>query len=195
MRKLFGGREMKMEIVKDSPAQDVRAQSVIETDRFVMRPPRRSDAGLLNMYDSDIRVARNSRSLPHPMPPGATEAFVARALKPETLEKVWILDGSAHGLSEVLGVISLKPLDRDQCEVAFWVAPSFWGTGLARAALKAMVAANPLGSRTMFAEIFQDNQASARVVTAAGFEYIGDAETYCVSRGAQVPTWTYLRKL
>ena len=193
---------MKMETVKDRAAQAVLgtvegvvAQPVIETDRFVMRPPRLSDAGLLNMYASDIRVARNSRSLPHPMPPGATEAFVARALKPETREKVWILDGSAHGLSEVIGVISLKPLDRDQCEVAFWVAPSFWGTGLARTALKALVEANPLGAKTLFAEIFQDNQASARVVTAAGFDYIGDAETYSVARGAQVPTWTYLRKL
>ncbi|MBU2890768.1 GNAT family protein [Celeribacter halophilus] len=189
---------MKMDIVKDRSAQPVTeaaAQQVIETDRFVMRAPRLSDAGLLNMYASDSRVARNSRSLPHPMPPGATEAFVARAIKADAPEKVWILDGSDYGLSEVLGVISLKPLDRDQCEVAFWVAPSFWGTGLARTALKAMVAANPLGSKTMFAEIFQDNQASARVVTAAGFEYIGDAETYCVARGAQVPTWTYLRKL
>ncbi|WP_245781120.1 GNAT family N-acetyltransferase [Celeribacter neptunius] len=182
-------------MVKDLEAQAVIEQPVIETDRFVLRAPRRSDVGLLNMYASDKRVARNSRSLPHPMPPGATEAFVNRALKPEATEKVWILDGSDHGLSEVLGVISLKPLDRDQSEVAFWVAPSFWGTGLARAALRALVEANPTGAKTMFAEIFQDNQASARVVTAAGFEYIGDAETYSVSRGAHVPTWTYLRKL
>jgi len=47
----------------------------------------------------------------------------------------------------------------------------------------------------MFAEIFQDNPASARVVTAAGFEYIGDAETFSVARNTLVPTWTYLRKL
>lgn len=184
---------MNMEIVQE--AQENVDQIVIETDRFVLRAPKHSDAGLLSLYAGDERVARNSRSLPHPMPPGATEAFIERALKVNTDEKVWILDGSAHGLSEVLGVISLKPLDRDQCEAAFWVAPSFWGTGLARAALAAMVKANPLKSKTMFAEIFQDNQASARVVTAAGFEYIGDAETFSVARGAHVPTWTYICKL
>ncbi|WP_052453214.1 GNAT family N-acetyltransferase [Celeribacter indicus] len=182
-----------MQVLTEAPERP--AQQVIETERFVLRPPRTSDAGLLSMYAGDLRVARNSRSLPHPMPPGATEAFVARALKPETEEKVWILDGSDHGLSEVLGVISLKPLDRDQCEVAFWVGPSFWGTGLARTALRAIVEANPLACKTMFAAIFQDNQASARVVTACGFAYIGDAEAYSVSRGAHVPTWTYLRKL
>ncbi len=184
---------MKMDLVQDNI--ETGAQAVIETDRFVLRPPRISDTGLLSFYAADERVARNSRSLPHPLPPGATDAFIARALKADSPEKVWILDGSAHGLSEVLGVISLKPLDRGQSEVAFWVAPSFWGTGLARTALKAMVEANPTQAKTMFAEIFQDNQASARVVTAAGFEYIGDAESYSVARGARVPTWTYLRKL
>lgn len=184
-----------MNMVMMQDVVELTRQPVIETNRFVLRPPRGSDAGLLALYASDARVARNSRSIPHPMPPGATEAFVTRALKPETEEKVWILDGSGHGLSEVLGVISLKPLDRAQSEVAFWVAPSFWGTGLARAALTAMVEANPLNSKTMFAEIFQDNQSSARVVTAAGFDYIGDAESFSVARGGHVPTWTYLRKL
>ena len=48
---------------------------------------------------------------------------------------------------------------------------------------------------TMFASVFQDNPASAKVLTNCGFDYIGDAESYSVARGSQVPTWTYLRKL
>lgn len=171
------------------------AQAVIETDRFTLRPPRTSDEGLLAFYAADKRVAEATRSIPHPLPPGSTAAFLERVQKAGSEQKVWILDGAAHGLSEVLGVIALKPLDRDQCEVAFWVAPSFWGTGLARTAVKAMVDANPLSAKTMFASIFQDSQASARVVTFAGFEYIGDAEAYAVSRDTVVPTWTYIRKL
>lgn len=171
------------------------AQAVIETDRFTLRPPRMSDKGLLALYAGDKRVANATRSIPHPLPPGATEAFITRTLAPEAEEKSWVLDGAVQGLSEVLGVITLKPLDRDQCEVSFWVAPSFWGTGLARTALGAIVEANPLKAKTMFASIFQDNQASARVVTACGFEYLGDAEAYSVSRGKTSPTWTYTRKL
>jgi len=42
--------------------------------------------------------------------------------------------------------------------------------------------------------VFQDNPASARVLTNCGFEYIGDAEAFSVARNAKVPTWTYLRK-
>ncbi|MBU2934921.1 MULTISPECIES: GNAT family N-acetyltransferase [Pacificibacter] len=170
-------------------------QDTIEADRFTLRGPKSSDVGLLSLYASDKRVANASRSLPHPLPPGATEAFIARSLDPAVPLHTFIIDGEAAGLSEVLGVMQLKPLERDQSEVSFWVAPSFWGTGIASSALKALVAANPLGDKTMFAEIFQDNQASARVVTNAGFEYLGDAETFSVSRGARVPTWTYVCKL
>jgi RimJ/RimL family protein N-acetyltransferase len=105
------------------------------------------------------------------------------------------MDGVASGLAEVLGVISLKKMDRGQSEVAFWVAPAFWNLGIASEAVMALIAANPQGNSTMFAEAFQDNPGSARVLTNAGFGYLGDAESFSVARNARVPTWTYVRKL
>ncbi len=167
----------------------------IEAERFILRPVRRSDTGLLALHMGDRRVAEATRSIPHPLPPGAAEAYVARAQAKERNEDLWVMDGSANGLAEVLGVVWLKPMDRDQSEINFWVAPAFWNTGLASEAVRAMVEANPHDARTMFAEVFQDNPASARVVTNAGFEYLGDAEAFSVARGVTVPTWTYVRKL
>jgi RimJ/RimL family protein N-acetyltransferase len=86
-------------------------------------------------------------------------------------------------------------MDRGQSEVGFWVAPQMWNTGIASDAVRALVAANPLNDRTYFAEVFQDNPGSARVLTNCGFEYLGDAETFSVARNARVPTWTYIRKM
>jgi RimJ/RimL family protein N-acetyltransferase len=174
---------------------DQGANAQIVTDRFILRVPRTSDVGLLGLYASDERVAKASRSIPFPLPPGATEAFLQRCMHPDQSKLTWVMDGAENGLSEVLGLISLKPIEREQCEVTFWVAPAFWGTGIASAAVNAIVDANPLGVKTIFAEIFQDNQASARVVTNAGFAYLGDAETFSIARGARVPTWTYVRKI
>jgi RimJ/RimL family protein N-acetyltransferase len=105
------------------------------------------------------------------------------------------MDGAAHGLSEVLGLVGLERMDRDQSEIGYWVAPALWNTGLASEAVQAMVAANPHKSKTLFAEVFQDNPASAHVLTRAGFDYIGDAEAFSVARNAKVPTWTYVRKM
>lgn len=169
-------------------------QPVIETERLILRPLRRSDAGLLELYGSDERVARMTRTIPHPLPPGAIESFIARSLADEREEDVWVLDGSGNGLSELLGIISLERMDREQSEVSYWVAPAFWNTGLASEAVRALVEANPQENRTMFACVFQDNPVSARVLTNAGFEYLGDAEAYSVARAATVPTWTYLKR-
>lgn len=169
-------------------------QPVIETERFDLRPLRRSDKGLIELYWSDERVARMTTSIPHPLPPGLVEGFIARAMSEDRNEDVWAMDGTKSGGSELKGLISLNRLDRNQSEVGYWVAPIYWNTGLASEAVEALVQANPLGSNAMFASVFQDNPASARVLIHCGFEYLGDAESFSVARDTTVPTWTYSRK-
>ena len=173
----------------------IPAQTVVETERFVLRPLRHADAGLLAIYTADKRVAEATRSIPHPLPPGVTEAFIARSLSDKRAEDVWVMDGTAQGLAEVLGLVSLTRMDRAQSEIGYWVAPAFWNTGFASEAVRAMVSANPHQSRTIFAEVFQDNPVSARVLTNGGFQYLGDAEAFSVARNAKVATWTYLRRI
>ena len=173
----------------------ILAQPVIEAGRFTLRPLRRSDAGLMSLYTADKRLAEGTRTIPHPLPPGATEAYIARALTEKRPEDVWVMDGSAHGLAEVLGVVSLSHMERAQSEIKYWVAPAFWNTGLASEAVAAMVAANPHKARTLFAEVFQDNTGSARVLTNCGFDYLGDTEAFSVARNTMVPTWTYVKKI
>lgn len=168
---------------------------VMPSERLTLRPVCRSDAGLFAMYAGDARVATATRSIPHPLPPGTAEAFVARAMTPGREEDIWVMDGTIVGLPEVLGVISLKRMDRAQSEIGYWVAPAFWNTGLASEAVRVLVETNPQNNRTIFAEAFQDNPGSARVLTNCGFDYLGDAQAFCVARKALVPTWTYLKKM
>ena len=173
----------------------VPPEGSIPAGRLLLRPVRKSDAGLFALYMGDRRVAEGTQTIPHPLPPGAAEAHVARLIAGSGPEQAWVMDASATGLAEVLGVIALKAMDRGQSEVSYWVAPAFWNAGFASEAVHALVQANPLASRTIFAEVFQDNPGSARVLTNCGFEYIGDAESFSVARNARVQTWTYLKKL
>jgi RimJ/RimL family protein N-acetyltransferase len=177
--------------------EPLSGQPVIETDRLVLRPLQRSDKGMLQLYAGDARVARMTTSIPHPLPPGAEDAFIDRALSEKRREDVWALDGTRSGLGELVGVIGLERMEdaARQSEVGYWVAPAFWNTGLASEAVTALLAANPHGAATVFASVFQDNPVSARVLTNAGFEYLGDAEAFSVARGARVPTWTYLKRV
>jgi RimJ/RimL family protein N-acetyltransferase len=180
---------MKVDPIRTEPL------GAITTGRFVLRPVRRSDAGLFALYAGDRRVAEATPLIPHPLPPGAAEAFVARAAREGGDEDTWVMDGMLSGLPEVLGVVSLRKMDRGQSEISFWVAPAFWNIGIASEAVTALVAANPQVNKTIFAQVFQDNPGSARVLAHAGFEYLGDAESFCVARGVNVPTWTYVRKV
>lgn len=171
------------------------SQAIIPTTRFTLRPLRPSDAGMIAHYTADRRVAEGTRAIPHPLPHGASENFVARALADDRQEDVWAIDGSQSKLSELLGIVSLTRMEGDQSELGFWVGAGFWNTGFATEAVAALVSANPHGARTLFAEAFQDNAGSARVLTNCGFVYLGDAESWSLARNGRVPTWTYLRKM
>ncbi|NIZ09927.1 GNAT family N-acetyltransferase [Pseudooceanicola sp. HF7] len=170
-------------------------QAVIKAENLELRPLRISDAGLIGLYSSDLRVASMTTSIPHPLPPGTTEAFIDRAMQPNRREVIWAMDATCVGGAELKGIISLKRLDEAQSEIGYWVAPAWWNGNVASAAVTALVAANPLKDRSIFASVFQDNPGAARVLTKNGFEYVGDAETFSVARGAKVATWTYIKKL
>ncbi|MEP1586137.1 MAG: GNAT family N-acetyltransferase, partial [Tateyamaria sp.] len=111
--------------------EKIVTQPMIETERFVLRPLRKSDKGLIELYWSDVRVARMTTSIPHPVPPGMSEAYVTRAMEDNRDADVWAMDGLKSGGAEVMGLISLERMDRNQSEIAYWVAPPFWNTGLA----------------------------------------------------------------
>ena len=151
--------------------------------------------GLVAMYASDKRMAEMTRAIPHPLPPGAVEAMIARAAEPDRKQDVWAIDGKGSGLAEVVGLISLERMDRDQSEISYWIAPQLWNAGLATEAVGTLIAANPQNAAQIYAEVFQDNPGSARVLTNCGFDYLGDAEAWSVARGKTVTTWTYALKI
>ena len=99
--------------------KEIVNQPVIEKDRFMLRPIRESDLGLIKLYASDKRVALMTSSIPHPLPPGMIEAFVSRAMRENREEDIWVMDGLQVGGSEVMGVIGLERLERNQSEISY----------------------------------------------------------------------------
>ncbi len=153
-----------------------------------------ADAAVIHLYASDLRVARMTTSIPHPNPPGSAEAFVARVRGAGARETVWALDTGADDENGLIGLISLKLRAAGEAEVGYWVAPAFWNAGYAGEAVEAVVQeAERQGLAALTASVFQDNLASARVLTRAGFAYVGEGEAHSVARGAMVPTFLYRR--
>ncbi len=174
----------------------VRIQPEIATPRLRLRRLRGADSGLIALHSSDPRVARMTTSIPHPYPPGLAETFVERALSPSVAETVWALDAGEDDENGLIGLISLKPQADGEAEIGYWVAPAFWGTGFASEAVEALASwADANGLRALTAQVFQDNAASIKVLTRAGFAYEGEGEVHALARASMVPTFRYRRYL
>jgi RimJ/RimL family protein N-acetyltransferase len=173
----------------------ITRQSTIPADRISLRPFRTSDAMLVAQYANDKRVAQMTTSIPFPLSYEAAQEFVSRSCARDRSEDVWVIDGSISGISALLGVVSLKYLDRDQSEIGYWMAPAFWNQGYASEAVNALLEANPHANQSVVASVFHDNIASAWVLTTTGFALLGEAEAFSLARGQHVPTWTYLKTL
>lgn len=164
----------------------------IRTERFLLRPVQPDDLGALELHAGDERVARGTRTIPHPLPPGMMSGMIERALVPDREEDLYVI---ANDAGDLMGSVRLECMDRGQCEISYWVVPGLWGSGIATEALRAFIEANPFGYKTLFAAVFQDNLVSARILSNLGFAYLGEAEYFSIARNGQVPTWTYLKRL
>ena len=107
-----------------------------------------------------------------------------------------ILEGVAYAFGDCQQVLLDAGTDLEARTEYGWtplMAAAAWNAN--PEVVRALLDANPHQADTIFAAVFQDSLPSARVLTNAGFEYIGDAEAWSVARNAKVPTWTYLKKL
>ncbi len=165
-------------------------QPILETPRLTLRGLRQSDAGLMSLYTSDIRVAGMTSSIPHPNPPGAVEAFIERATAPDATTSTWAIDATKGFGSELVGVVGLG----DDGALGYWLAPFFWGLGIATEAVQAVVDhAFERGHAHVAACAFQDNPASRHVLEKVGLTVTGECEGFCVARNATVKTWEMAR--
>ncbi len=174
--------------------QPIQSQMTLKTQRVILRPLEPEDHLSISHYAGNRILAEGTCNVPHPLPADFAQTLIDRALVAGRDEDIWAIDGSPIGLDSLVGLISLHRLGRDQSDITYWIGEPFWGSGLASEALEALLSANPQYCRTVFASVFQDNPASARVLTNCGFQYIGDAESYSIARGKTVATWTYSLK-
>lgn len=162
----------------------------LETERMLLRQPRRSDAGPMTLYAGDKRVSGMTTSIPHPYSQQMADTFIEQILAGNHREDVWAMDAALHGGAEFIGLISLK---RDAAEIGYWIGPPFWSTGYASEALEAITAhlMNDRGLAELNASVFFDNPASQQVLRKAGFTETGRTWLYSVARESEVPALTF----
>jgi len=169
-----------------------QSQPDLRTPRLRLRSLRPTDAGLIELYASDGKVARMTPHIPHPYPPGLAQSVVERAVAGGGTGMVWALDAGEEAENGLIGLIELRPAGPGRADLGYWVAPAFWNTGYASEAVEAVVEhARAAGLQELTASVFQDNAASVKVLLRAGLTFFAAGETHSVARAAMVPTFRY----
>jgi RimJ/RimL family protein N-acetyltransferase len=137
----------------------------------LIRPWREQDAASLAHHANSRRVWQSLRDdFPHPYTESHATRFLARAVTAAPPANFAIVvDGKAVG---GIGYHLNDDAQRSGAELGYWLNESYWGRGIATAAVRAMTAfvfsAHGKLCR-IYATPFAWNAASARVLEKAGF--------------------------
>jgi RimJ/RimL family protein N-acetyltransferase len=93
------------------------------------------------------------------------------------INKVIVADGEVAGTIGSWG----GPGER---EVTYWIGRSFWGKGIATAALRAFLAVDP--ARPFHARVAADNVGSCRVLEKCGFRVVAHDRGFAEARSGEI---------
>jgi RimJ/RimL family protein N-acetyltransferase len=145
----------------------------LRTERLLLRPLRREDAGAIAAGCADPDVPRFIPLVPRDYTLADAERFldVVLAVAPDDPERTFaIADGSSD---ELLGIATVRV--REGGSVGYWLAPEARGRGLATEAVRALVewVTGDQRVRWLTLTAHPDNAASQRVAEKAGFRRLG----------------------
>ena len=95
----------------------------------------------------------------------------------DVLNRTILADGDVVGSVAVYG-------EPDEREVTYWIDRTYWGKGIATAALRDLLAEVP--ERPLHARVAADNAGSRRVLEKCGFRVTGHDRGFANARGEEI---------
>lgn len=130
------------------------------------------DAAVLAKYASNPNIAANLRDgFPYPYKLTDAETFLSHVISqfPRT---VFAIATEREAIGSI-GLMIGKDVHRFTAELGYWLAEPFWGKGIMSSAVKLITrhGFEQLGLIRIYAEPYESNTASIRVLQKAGFEF------------------------
>ena len=161
----------------------------LSTNRLLLRPPRPEDAAALHRLVNDWAVVRMLTKLPFPYPREMMDRWIAGAGRDLLAgDAVHVLiTGEEDGREILLGTVGLRRAGRGTATLGYWVAPRFWGHGVATEAATRVArwAMANMDLEKLTANVAVDNPASAAVLRRIGFRETGAGTQEFVARGGK----------
>ena len=153
---------------------ELKKETVLETERLILRPWRESDAEDLYKYAKDERVGPAAGWLPHTSVENSREIIKAVLSAPETYAVCRKEDGKAIGsIGLMIGKASNLSLPESEGEIGYWIGVPFWGQGLIPEAARELIrhAFDDLRMERLWCGYFDGNEKSKRVQEKCGFVF------------------------
>jgi RimJ/RimL family protein N-acetyltransferase len=147
--------------------------------RCLLREVRDEDLAVLFEQWADPVAAHMAAFIaPDHMDRDAFECRWSRLRADETLiNRAIVVDGEVAGTIGSWG-------DPDEREVTYWIGRSYWGRGIATAALEAFLTVDRV--RPLHARVASDNVGSRRVLEKCGFRVIATERGFAEARSAEI---------
>lgn len=155
----------------------------METERFLLRRWKQSDAEMLFQLASDPEVGPRAGWAPHQNVEESREV-IARYFDNE---QTWAIEWKSTG--EVVGCIgylvngqSNIDIGEKDAELGYWIGKPYWNKGICTEALKLIIdyCFHVKNIPTLWCDYFIDNPASGRVMGKCGFKDTGEMH-YCLN--------------
>jgi len=153
-----------------------------------------TDVPALVRHANDRDVWLNLRDrFPHPYGRADAETWIACASDQERQRNF------AIAFKDIAtGGIGLEPqhdVHRMSAEIGYWLGRSYWGQGLATAAVTAVTSYGftTLGLCRIYATVFEHNAASCRVLEKCGYQYEGRLRKSVIKAGRTLDQLLYAR--
>jgi len=146
---------------------------VIETERLLLRPFRISDGPRVQLLAGDERIAATTLNLPHPYPGGLAEQWIATHEDEFIQQKSVILAICLKEDVKLIGACGLMlKREYDLGEMGYWIGYPYWNRGYCTEACRALIdyGFNSLNLNKIFANYFEGNDASGRVMQKLGMK-------------------------
>jgi 8-oxo-dGTP diphosphatase len=180
-------------------AQDEDPFAPLETERLRLRRLTLADADAIARLVGDWDIIKNLSDAPYPYPPGLAQRWIVSTKRGIDERMDYALAVAPKGEDGPVGAILLRQSQREpqllgrparlprgkSAEIGYWIGRAFWGRGYAREAVKRMLAFafDELGLDRVWGAVLLGNEASCRVLAAAGFKPAGEAEYDFPARG------------
>lgn len=148
----------------------------LNTDRLNLRPFQRSDSPRVQLLAGDELVAATTLNLPHPYADGLAEEWISTHEDEFIQMKSLILAICLKEDAKLIGAIGLMlKMEYSLGELGYWIGVPYWNNGYCTEACKVVMEYGfiNLGLNKIFANYFEGNEASGKVMRKLGMKHEG----------------------